>query len=397
VHLVPGSFGHRFSGITRRLYSLLSGWQERDIILDLWGTDLRPVNMNSGDMNYQLPQGRLLWADPRETGRLARAWAAVRLLATLVSRRKDFDIAHLHYSTWGALLSPAILHLIGRKAIYHMTLSGSDNPSTLAQLPGGRLALALLRRFDGIVTVSPRLAEDCAKQNLRNVLCLTNFLALRQLERGRDVAAREKVRRELSIPLDATVLLFVGSVIRRKGVDLLAECYARLAPRHHDLRLIIVGPQSPADDRGIDEEFIRSVRDRISRAGVTTRVLWAGMMRDNDELPRYYSAADIFVFPTRAEGLPNVLIEAIAAGLPCVATYLRGSTDFMVADGETGFLFPPEDVDAMTQAVERLVSDLTLRAKMGQAAHAHSKRFGFENYRRLLRAFYLRVAGRSLQ
>jgi glycosyltransferase involved in cell wall biosynthesis len=119
------------------------------------------------------------------------------------------------------------------------------------------------------------------------------------------------------------------------------------------------------------------------------------MLHDRDALARHYSVADIFVFPTRAEGLGNVLIEAAAAGLPAVVTNLPGITDCAVADGETGLLFPPEDTDALTRAIEQLVSDPALRARMSQAARAHSKRFGFEEYCRQLKAFYLKVAGVS--
>jgi glycogen(starch) synthase len=154
-----------------------------------------------------------------------------------------------------------------------------------------------------------------------------------------------------------------------------------------------VGPRSKADDPDIDEAFVREVRERLARAGVAARVVWTGTVRDKKALAECYSAADVFVFPTRAEGMPNVLCEAMTAGLPVAATYLRGITDFAVTDGETGLLFPPEDVDALTQVVERLVADPVLRAKMGKAARAHSKRFGFEEYCRDLKAFYLKVAG----
>jgi glycosyltransferase involved in cell wall biosynthesis len=221
---------------------------------------------------------------------------------------------------------------------------------------------------------------------------MPNFLALPQLERGRDAAARARLRGELSIPLDATVLLFVGSAIKRKGVDLLIECYVRHASQRRDLWLIIVGPQSKADDPGIDEEFVCAVRERADRAGVASRVVWTRVIRDRNALAQFYSAADVFVFPTRAEGLPNVLTEAMSAGLPSIATNLQGITDFVIVDGVTGFLFPPEDVDALTQAVGRLLSDPVLRAEMGQAARVRSKRFDFDDYCGRLKAFYLGVA-----
>jgi glycosyltransferase involved in cell wall biosynthesis len=367
VQIVPSGFGHHFSGITHRLYSLLSGWRDRDITLDLWGTDVRPVNMNSGNLEYRLPEGTRLWVDAQTPCCLARVWAAVRMLTTLMSRRGDFDIAHFHRLGWGELLSPVVLHRLGKKAVFTTSLFESDNPGAVGAGHRGRLTLSLYRQFDGVVAVSPRLAEDCRQHGIPNVLCLPNFLAMRQLVHGRDGAAREKTRRELSIPANATVLLFVGSVIDRKGFDLLAEGYTRLAARHRDLWLTIVGAQSRAEDPGVDEDFVRAARERIDRAGVASRAVWAGMLRDKDAIAGYYSAADIFVLPTRAEGLPNVLIEATAAGLPVVATNLSGCTDHVVVDGETGFLVSPGDVGAAAEAICRLVADPALRSRMGEA------------------------------
>ncbi len=352
------------------------------------------MNIGSGNTDYEL--AARLW--PPDSGRRNRFDSIVesgRQLAFLVVHAHSYDLAHFHHLSWGTLVSPLLLHLLGKKAVFTMSLLGSDNPSAVKASRRGRWAFGLMCRFDGVVALSPRLAKESVESGLRNVTCLPNFLALPQLERGRDAAAREKVRTDLAVPLDATVLLFVGSVVSRKGVDLLAESFACLAPRHHDLWLVVVGPQSKADDPTIDEEFVREAKEKLDRAGVASRVVWSGTVRDRNALAGYYYAADVFVFPTRAEGMPNVLCEAMTAGLPVTATHLDGITDFAVAEGETGFLFPPEDVDALTQATERLVSDPVLRAKMGRAARAHSERFGFEEYGRNLKAFYLKVAGFS--
>jgi glycosyltransferase involved in cell wall biosynthesis len=88
-----------------------------------------------------------------------------------------------------------------------------------------------------------------------------------------------------------------------------------------------------------------------------------------------------------------VLIEAAAAGLPVVATNLPGITDAVVADGESGFLIPMDDVGAIARAVERLISDPSLSATIGASARVRSRLFGFESYCRSLKDFYLHVMG----
>jgi len=320
---------------------------------------------------------------------------AARQLWFLLTHARTYDIAHFHHLGLGTLLSPPLLHLLGKKAVFNSTLYDSDNPSAVLRSKRGRLAFHLLSRFDAILTISPLLAEDYRTHGFRNVACIPHFVAIPQLQHGRDDAGRHALRQELSIPSDATVLLFIGAIIRRKGVDLLAESFARLAQRQHDLWLIAVGPSGKKEAASHEEVFVQDLKERIDGAHASSRVVWTGTVRDKNVLARYYSAADIFVLPTRAEGLANVLIEASSAGIPVVATDLPGITDVPVADGETGFLTPLEDVDALTQAIERLVTDPSMRAKMGKAARERSKRFGFEDYHRDLKAFYLKVAGLS--
>jgi glycosyltransferase involved in cell wall biosynthesis len=348
--------------------------------------------MGSGNPDYALA-ARLWPPGAKRIGILGKLKWGVRQYAFLVKHARSYDVAHFYDLGSGTLLCPLLLHLLGKKAVFSATLQGSDNPIAVRESRWGWPAARLLRSFDGILAVSPLLADEYRASGFKDVACIPNFLAVPQLEGGRAAAAREQTRKSLSIPPDATVLLFIGAVIRRKGVDLLAESFARLALRHPDLWLIAVGPNSKAEARSYDETLIQTISKKIDGAGATSRVVWTGTVLDKDELARYYSAADVFVFPTRAEGLPNVLNEATAAGLPAVATNLPGCTDYAVKDGETGFLVPPEDVGALTQAVERLVSDTALRAKMGQAARAHSRRFGFEDYCKQLKAFYLQVVG----
>ena len=230
VHVVDASFGRHFSGQTHWLFSLLSGWQDRDIALDLWGTDTKPVNMNSGSRVYQLPEGKSLWADPRMPGRLHLVRGAARKLAMLVSRRRDFDIAHFHSLWLGELFSPAVLHRLGKKVVFTMSLYGSDNPGTIAA-ERGAWAVNLLRRFDGFVALSPALVEDCGNFGFSNVLLLPNFLAIPELASGRDEGLRAAVRARYRIPAGDPVLLFVGAALRRKGLDVLVESYIRVAEK----------------------------------------------------------------------------------------------------------------------------------------------------------------------
>jgi glycosyltransferase involved in cell wall biosynthesis len=115
-------------------------------------------------------------------------------------------------------------------------------------------------------------------------------------------------------------------------------------PRHDDLR-------SQADELGI--------QDRIKFAG------W----KYNAELNSAYANANLFTYPSRHEGMPNALLEAMASGLPALATHIAGNEE-LVAHEQTGLLVPSEDIAALQRALRELIPDATRRQRMGAAAQA---------------------------
>lgn len=149
-------------------------------------------------------------------------------------------------------------------------------------------------------------------------------------------------------------LLFVGRVVRQKGLDVLLDALAALPLSLRDrLSLTIVG-DGPARSE---------LQERAARLGLTERVLFRGWL-GRDALPDAYRTADLFVFPSRDEGMPNVVLEAMAAGLPVVATRIAGNQD-LVVDGETGLMLEVDDTAALTTALARLIGDVDLRHRLG--------------------------------
>jgi len=383
-----------FSGITHRIFSLLSGWKEEGISLDLYGTQIKPLNMNSGDKVYNLPEGSLWSSNLKRQSRWERIRWSLQLLKMLIVRRKDYDIVHFHHLSWGSLLSPLILHRFGKKAVFTMSLFGNDNPSYIQQQPRGRLQVALMHRFDGAIGVSSALVVDAIQHGIKNVICLPNFMAIPQLEESIDATKIRKIRAltrtKLCIPQESQVLLFVGSIIRRKGVDVLLDTFIELSSKYADLFLVLVGPKSREETTGIDETYVCQLKEKIRLAGLEGRVIWVGMVKEQSLLVDYYRSADIFVFPTRNEGSPNVFAEAMAASLPVVASMLPGITDGVVSDGESGYLVEPGNVNQFVLAIDQLLQDDTKRTAMGLAGRKIVlEQFGFNSYCQRLKNFYV--------
>ena len=155
-------------------------------------------------------------------------------------------------------------------------------------------------------------------------------------------------------------LLFAGRLTRQKGVDILIEALKGLSPSlPWRLRIAGDGPEKAA------------LHQQAQEAGVLDRVEFAGWLTRED-IPGSYRQADVFVLPSRDEGMPNVILEAMASGLPVVATRIAGN-DELVRDGETGLLVAAEDAAGLRRAIKRLAADAALRVRMGQAARASAE------------------------
>ena len=154
---------------------------------------------------------------------------------------------------------------------------------------------------------------------------------------------RSAARTSLGVPLDAQVILYIGSLIPSKGLLELWEAFQRLALRRRRLRLVCVG-EGPLDD---------TLAARAEQAGLLPRLLMPGQCGPAD-VARWLAACDLFCLPSHSEGCPNVVLEALASGRPVVATRVGGIPE--IVDERCGILTPARDVDGLEAALERALS-----------------------------------------
>jgi glycosyltransferase involved in cell wall biosynthesis len=164
-----------------------------------------------------------------------------------------------------------------------------------------------------------------------------------------------EMRNCLGIPEGSKVIGFAGRLTRDKGVDDLVACCRLLRSRGYPVCLLLLGDFEEGDP--VSESTAAFLRS-------SAHVRWLGYVADARP---YYSLMDVFVFPTRREGLGRVLLEAAAAGKPVVSTRNTGVID-VVQDGKTGILVSPADVDALARATANLLEDRELAARMGACA-----------------------------
>ena len=145
----------------------------------------------------------------------------------------------------------------------------------------------------------------------------------------------------------------IGQLIPRKGHRYLLEAMAQLKAGHPNLKVIIFG-QGPLENE---------LRERTAKLGLGGTVQFAGFRRDLDD---YLACLDLLVHPALTEGLGVAALKAAAAGIPVVG-FAAGGLSEAVADGETGILVPPKDVEALGEAVARLIENPELRRSFGDA------------------------------
>lgn len=229
----------------------------------------------------------------------------------------------------------------------------SKYPPGLRQLYlwGERRLSRLSRAVIHVSESQARAAEGLGLSDPARAVVVVNGIDAKE---ARELAQRAALSREtLELSADAQVLGCVARFDRVKGLTLLVEALRRLAPRYPRLVLVLVG----------SGETERELRERVAQAGVTERVRFLGPLAD---APRLFPGLDLYVSASRGEGLPLNLLEAMACGLPVVATRVTGHVDVIV-DGVTGFLTRPEDPEDFAVNVARLLGDPELRRRMGEA------------------------------
>ena len=150
----------------------------------------------------------------------------------------------------------------------------------------------------------------------------------------------------------------MGRLAGIKGVPLLLEAMRRLQPKHPELRLTLIG----------DDPERAALEAQTQAFGIADRVTFTGYLGQSD-VAQHLKTSDVLVLPSFAEGVPVVLMEAMAARIPVIASRVAGVQE-LVEDKVSGYTLPPGDVDALSDALDRLLSDPALCANMGQAGRA---------------------------
>lgn len=304
----------------------------------------------------------------------ANALIVPRMIAYLVTNRRRWDIWHVHNIgplglaavVAGTLTgTPVVLKAPGAGGIQRADLPGTQ-PSTYTRLLRRYLLpdpvwRAILRRAGAIVAISQAIHDEGRDFKLgERMVLLPNGVDTGRFYPLKDTADRLQLRAALDIPVNSRVIVFSGRLVRSKRVDLLLQAAARLREAHPNLLLLIAG--SGAMQQDSVEAELHQLHDTL---GLADSVRFLGRVGRIEQVLR---AADLFAFPSVSEGLPNVVLEAMATRLPVVACRIGGVTDLL--DDSSAWLVPPGDLDAFSAALDAALRDPADAAQRADRAYA---------------------------
>jgi len=217
-----------------------------------------------------------------------------------------------------------------------------------------RLFFHFLRTAARVIAPSTAIRDELLRAGFSSER-IVRFVNCVDVNRFRPATPAEKVKAKnaLGLSKDTVVIGTVARLVQRKGIDVLLRAFG-IVRHSYPVHLVVVG------DGPLGEE-LRALAHELR---IEDSVSWLGFQEDT---VKWLQGMDVFAFPSRLEGVPNAVLEAMAMALPIVATTIGGVVD-LLEEGRTGFLIPPDDLDALAASLDRLLRNAPLRADLGGRA-----------------------------
>jgi glycosyltransferase involved in cell wall biosynthesis len=303
----------------------------------------------------------------------------VSAAAFLSTHRHEFDVLHAHGTLQHGSVS-LVGQAFGKPTILKIAMANSDIAFETQGRVNGSINRFMVSRFDRYIATTSAIAAEMRSQGL-------DESRIRLIPNGVDTdrfapveaARRAELRRSLGLP-DAPLVSCVAIINERKNIDGVLRIWREVVSTGAAGHLALIGPipepGGPFHARLLNYIELHKLADRVSFLG------------KRDPVVPYLQASEAFLFPSRQEGMPNSVLEAMACGVPCLVSGSAG-TEEIVTDGQDGFALAPEDEGGFARATARLLADRALRDAMGkQARHTILARYSLASVAERYRTLY---------
>ncbi len=327
-----------------------------------------PGGVQPGVYRFPSPGGEVL---PRLDAYSFALMAAPALLAL----RRRYDIIHTVGNAHYVYVALVAGRLLGQPVVISSVQNRSDDPGGIVQERFGRLKNALFSRASAYLCCSGLQMEEYRKagypmDRVHFIPSASDPVRFRPCESQEEKA---RLRERLGLVPGEFVLVSVGAVCERKGIDLLADAWIRFRGSSRRGKLVLVGPADPRDSgAGVRAEFVRAIRSRLEAAGEAGSVLFVGRA---DNVEDYLRASDVFALMSRGEGFPLALMEAMNCGLPFVIWDLPDYAGYGLRSGQQGYILPRFDIERLAGCLADLAGSPARAGDLGRQARDLSSRF----------------------
>lgn len=271
------------------------------------------------------------------------------------------------------ILSPVPVKMIGRlkkiksmgvPIVFSYALAHEfSSVSILSWLQRQKIRL-VYKHFSCIIVASTVL-QKLVKRIHPNVQIkvIPNGVDTEKFSPSENKAEMERLRSALGLPEQAVVICSVGAIHPRKGTDLLVKAWAALVRKVDNLHLLLIGPRFDQQRKEL-HAFRKDIDAAIKKSGRADNIHFAGQIDNVDE---YLKASDLFVFPSKKEGMPNAVLEAMASGLPAILTPFIGLSDDLGRPGKE-YLLVNRSEQSIAHGIQTMLNDNSLRCDMAKNA-----------------------------
>lgn len=292
-----------------------------------------------------------------------------------IMKLENFDAVHCH-SPMGGVLSRLAAKSIGLSPVIY-TAHGFhfyDGAPWKNWLIYYNVEKYLSKYTDVIITINKEDFERAKTFKSKKVISVPG-IGVDSSKFNKVNIDRKKKREELAIPEGAVVILTIGEMIKRKNHKTALKALTQLKNKNYVF--LICG-------RGELESKLKGLAKDL---GIEDRVKFLGFRND---IPEICIASDIFLFPSYQEGLPVSVMEAMSAGLPIIASRIRGNID-LIQDGNGGYLHEPDDYFGMAKSIDKMIEDERLRIEMGARNRDEIKKYDKEIVKDKMRMLYQKI------
>ena len=343
-------FPPQYSGSALQAISLAKKLKDRGIEISFFTVNhngLAATDEVEGFKLYRLEEGK---------GKFGEILLWKNMWRLLNHQKMGFNIIHSH----GAYLRNSIVgplsRLLGKKSIVKVSLADNDLHG-LGRGRSGWLHKCFISMVDKYISISKEITNELKLSGLpeERITEISNGV---DTERFSPVSAKEKevLRKRAGLPVNVPMLLYAGVVDERKNVKWLIEVWDKLCHEYQGF-LTIVGPVSRDDS---DMSLYNSLKTYEGR--LKNKLFF---IQYTDRIEDFYKMADIFILPSTNEGMPNVLLEAMSSGLPCLVNKVSGVED--IIDGDNSLSFDFQKIETFRDGLSKL-KEISVRSEMGRRA-----------------------------